>query len=261
MREIFEPIRDHYSFAQPIQELAAQVEFFSESVVNSQHFTVEMFPSWTPTMYINLGRSYHISLDKSVHSIASDADILVLRDCKTIRHNAPGDRIFTIKFRPGGLENILGVSQLQLTRRIVPLSHVLPPVIIDQIKKCNSLYDRKATVENFFVSMFNNRKADHYLNLVRDIITTYQANGMIHNVSQLAERYFVTSRSINRYFHRVIGTSPKDYFSVLRAREALQVYALQEKPFDPCSFGYYDASHFYREASRFTGLPLKVLKS
>lgn len=261
MREIFEPIRDHYVFAEPCEALTAQIEFFSESIVNDYDFSVEMFPSWTPTMYINLGPAYRITLQDTIHPVDTDSDILVLRDCKTIRHNNPGDRIFTIKFRPGGLEQVLGFSQVQLKRKLVSLRQVFGPAFLDEIKRGSSLLDRQTIVEQYFMTQMKKSESDHYINLVRDIAQQYEGNRMSFNVSQLSEKYFITSRTINRYFHRVVGTSPKNYFSILRAREALQVYTKKDHAFDPCNFGYYDASHFYKEAATFTGLPLRVLKN
>lgn len=255
MKEIFDPIRDHYTFAQPFGELANHIDFFSESIVNDREFTVEMFPSWTPTMYINLGNPYQISLHTSTWNVHADGDILVLRDLPTTRHNQPGDRIFTIKFHPGGLEAILGISQVQLKGKLVPLHQILPANVIDQFKSSHTFDVRRQIAEVFFLDKYHKRGTDHYLTFVQDLTDTYHQTGLQLKVSQLAEKHFVTSNSINRYFHRVIGINPKGYFSILRARTALTAYASGHE-FDACSFGYYDSSHFYREAVKFTGTHL-----
>ncbi|MBS1503041.1 MAG: helix-turn-helix domain-containing protein [Bacteroidetes bacterium] len=72
----------------------------------------------------------------------------------------------------------------------------------------------------------------------------------------MAERMFVSSKTINRYFNRVVGISPKSYFSILRARTALTSYVIHKKDFNPYEFGYYDMSHFYKEVVGFTGKKL-----
>lgn len=259
LKEIFDPIRDHYTFAQPCGELANHIDFFSESIVNDSAFTVEMFPSWTPTMYVNLGNPYRISLHTSTWDVKADADILVLRDVRTTRHNQPGDRIFTIKFKPGGLEAVLAISQVQLRGKMVALHHILPACVIEQLRNSPTFDARRQVAEAYFLGKHCERTTDHYLTLVKDLTQTYQQTSLLLNVSQLAEKHFVSSKSINRYFHRVIGISPKGYFSVLRARTALTAYAASEE-FDPCAFGYYDSSHFYREAIKFTGTPLSNRK-
>ncbi|KAA0993358.1 helix-turn-helix domain-containing protein [Dyadobacter aurulentus] len=255
MREIFDPIRDHYTFAQPCCELADHIDFFSESVVNGFEFTVEMFPSWTPTMYINLGSTYRISLNNSAFAIDRDMDILVLRDLHTTRHNLAGDRIFTIKFKPGGLEAILGISQVHMKGKVIPLRFILPMHLIEQLKNSLSFATRSKIMEEYLIAKHEARLTDHYLTFVQDLTETYQNTHLQLNVSQLAEKHFVTPKSVNRYFHRVIGISPKGYFSILRARTALTAYVKREE-FDPAKFGYYDSSHFYREAAKFTGVRL-----
>jgi AraC-like DNA-binding protein len=250
LKEIFDPIRDHYTFAQPCGELANHIDFFSESIVNDSEFTVEMFPSWTPTMYINLGNPYRISLHTSTWDVHADTDILVLRDLPTTRYNLPGDRIFTIKFHPGGLEAILGISQVQLKGKLVPLHQILPASVIGQLKDSSTFAARKQVAETFFLEKHQKRESDHYLTFVQDLTDTYHQTHFQLNVSQLAEHHFVTSKSVNRYFHRVIGINPKGYFSILRARTALTAYAASQE-FDPCAFGYHDSSHFYKEAVKF----------
>lgn len=258
MKEIFDPIRDHYTFSQPSAELAKHIEFFSESIVNDSEFTVEMFPSWTPTMYINLGNPYRISLHTSTWDVHADGDILVLRDLPTTRHNQPGDRIFTIKFQPGGLEAILGISQVQLKGKLVPLHQILPADMIGQLKSSPNFKARRQAAELFFLNKYQKRETDHYLTFVQDLTETYQQTHLQLNVSQLAEKHFVSSKTINRYFHRVVGINPKGYFSILRARGALTAYAASHE-FDPCAFGYHDSSHFYREAVKFTGTHLSSI--
>jgi len=69
----------------------------------------------------------------------------------------------------------------------------------------------------------------------------------------MAEKMFVSSKTINRYFNRVVGLPPKNYFSILRARNALTAYVNHKQEFTPYDFGYYDMSHFYKEVVNFTG--------
>ena len=76
------------------------------------------------------------------------------------------------------------------------------------------------------------------------------------NTGEMAEKMFVSSKTINRYFNRVVGISPKSYFSVMRARMALTQYVNHKSNFTPYDFGYCDMSHFYKEVVRFTGKKL-----
>jgi len=261
MVEIFDNIRKIYTFSEACPELVEHIEFFSESSfeatkkhIAGQHFSVKMFASWTPTFYINLGAPYVISVGSKQYSIRADQDILILRNSIVERYNTPSDNIFTVKFHPGGLEAVLGISQLKCVNQLVDSSEILPQKLLRQIKQPITFEERCALIQQFMLDSFAGRmRHDHYLQFVRDCVENYASTGMQLNTSEMAERMFVTSKTINRYFNRVVGISPKSYFSILRARTALTHYVHQKPDFSPYDFGYYDMSHFYKEVVNFTG--------
>jgi AraC-like DNA-binding protein len=261
MTEIFDDINKIYQFSKPCEKLAEYIEFFSESsfentsqFIGRQPFSVRMFPSWTPTIWINLGAPYLLQMSGRTFPVQQDDDILVLRNVTVTRQNLPSDHIFTIKFFPGGLETILGINQPGLINRIVNVSDIMPGTLIQRIKKKSAFEGRMVLLEEFFIQQLKKQTAkDHYIKLVTDSIDFYCAPGMKYNTSEVAEKMFVTSKTINRYFNNIVGTSPKKYFSIIRARKALAFYRADKKTFDPGEYGYYDMSHFYKEVVNFTG--------
>jgi len=261
MVEIFDNIRKIYTFSKACPELAEHIEFFSESSyeetkkhIAGQHFSVKMFASWTPTFYINLGAPYIISIGDKQHFVGADEDILILRNSIVERYNTPSDNIFTIKFHPGGLEAVLGISQIKCIDKLVDLRHILPPKLLRHIKQPITFGERCALMQQFLLEIFaKTKQEDHYLRFVGDCIERYGQSDMQLNTSEMAEKMFVTSKTINRYFNRVIGIPPKNYFSILRARTALTSYVTTKQDFSPYQFGYYDMSHFYKEVVNFTG--------
>jgi AraC-like DNA-binding protein len=264
MIEIFDNIRKIYTFSNACPELTDHIEFFSESSIESTekyignaNFSVKMFPSWTPTFYINLGAPYLITVGQQLHHIKASQDILVLRNSIVERYNSPSDNIFTVKFYPGGLEAVLGISQLKCVDRMVDLNTMLPAKLLERLKQPISFMERYELMQQFLLKSFNERQQkDHYLQFVRDCIDNYDITAMQMNTSEIAEKMFVSSKTINRYFNRVVGISPKNYFSVMRARMALTHYVNHKHNFTPYDFGYYDMSHFYKEVVRFTGKKL-----
>lgn len=264
MVEIFQNIRKIYDFVIPCEELKDYIKFFSESSLSktkqyfeNQCFTVKMFPSWTPTFYINLGANYYINLNDKRYLIGEDEDILVLRNNVVERCNQPTDNIFTVKFYPGGLEAILGLNQIKFIDRVIKLNQILPDNLLAQIKQPISFEERIELMQQYLLSAYRkNNNKDHYLNMVSNAIGEYQATGMELNTSAVAERLFISSKTINRYFHRVIGITPKNYFSVLRARTGLTEFIKNKDSFVPFNYGYYDMSHFYKDVMKFTGQKL-----
>lgn len=260
MIEIFENIREIYKFTVPCGELLPFVEFFSESSAEKcdlyfdrGHGSVTMFESWTPTFYINLTGGYVIDVAGRRHSIDDDQDILILRNGTVMRHNRPEDRIFTVKFYPGGLEAVLGMNQAKMVDQVILLDRILPLRLLGKIKSALSFEARVHMMEAFLRAAMQGKVADHYSNLVREAIGEYTATGMQLNTSEMAERLFVTSKSITRYFNRVVGVPPKRYFSVLRARTALTAMVADRTDFKPWDYGYYDPAHFYKDVFKFTG--------
>ena len=261
MVEIFQNIRKRYQFSTPCEELVSAVEFYSQSIADCsvQHLTVDsssvkMFPSWTPTFYINLGAPYAIDLKNSRYHVKGDEDILILRNANVTRHILPADNIFTVKFNPGGLETVFGLNQAPVIDQIIHLHHILPVQLLQRIKQPISFEERVAIMESYLLGAYVKRSnPDHYVSMVNDCIGEYRAAGMQLNTTKVAERLFISSKTIYRYFNRVIGTSPKNYFSILRGRNALTAFINDSENFIPMDYGYYDLSHFQKDMVNFTG--------
>ncbi|MES2109551.1 MAG: helix-turn-helix domain-containing protein [Bacteroidota bacterium] len=267
MVEIFNDIRKIYQFYQPCDELARHVEFISESMPGTAEnigredipplfSSVKMFPSWTPTFWINLGPRYYLFAGNVTRIVQSTDDVLLLRDAAVERLKQSNDHIFTVKFRPGGLEAVLGISQPKLAGQVVNLNEILPPAFLQKIRQPMAVAERVAMMQQFLLSSYKNKTEDYYLKFVAGCIENYSAADMQLNTSQVAERMFVTSKTINRYFHKVVGLSPKNYFSIMRTRTALTAWVNQKEQFTPYDFGYYDMSHFYKDVVKFTGQKL-----
>lgn len=261
MVEIFDNIRQLYNFSAPRPELADYIEFFSESSAeetarhaNNKRFTVKMFTSWTPTIWINLGTPYDLVAGQMCYPVNASDDVLLLRDSIVERRNLPSDYIFTVKFFPGGLEAILGINQTAFISKIIALKDILPPLLIHKVKTAGAFGERMNLLQDFFLWQHaKQREKDHYIHIVKDSIDLYATNRMQYNTSEVAEKMFITSKTINRYFNNFIGASPKKYFSILRVRSALTAYVAGSRTFSPCDYGYHDMSHFYKEVIKFTG--------
>lgn len=261
MVEIFDNIRKIYQFSLPCAELASYIEFFSESSPEATQsfagntcFTVKMFPSFTPTFWINLGSPYYLTLGNKRFLVPAGKDILLTRDSIAERYNEPTDHIFSVKFFPGGLESVLGIDQSCMAGKLVQLQDVLPAAFIMRIKKAGGFDVRKKLLEEYLLAQMKIKKTrTHYIELVGKTIALYEGGNMKYNVDELSERLFITSKTINRYFTKVVGITPKRYLSIVRSRTALTAFVADKKKFDPAVFGYHDMSHFYKETMRFTG--------
>jgi AraC-like DNA-binding protein len=241
MVEIFDNIHKIYQYQAPCGELADYIEFFSESspqatkeyIVN-EHFNVRLFPSWTPTFWFNLCSPYQLLIGGKRYSVGSGDDVLLLRNSIVERYNLPTDHIFTVKFSPGGFEIIFGIKQGTLGDRPINLATILPAQLIRQMKRVDNFEERTYLMQIFFLSRIKNHtNQKHYFKTVHRAIETYHISNMEYNSSEVAKELFATNKTMYRYFNQVVGTTPKNYFSVIRVRRALQNYVANKPDFSP----------------------------
>jgi AraC-like DNA-binding protein len=261
MTELFQNIRGLYKFKAPSEELKNYIEFFSESnheatkqIVNGRAFSIKMFQSWTPTFWINLGPSYNLVMGGTVRQIKAHSAIAVTRAVTAERLNHFSDHLFTVKFYPGALNTLLGVDQAKIHSGLAELTELLPYSLVQQIISAGCFEQRISLTEQYLLQKIRVKTSnDHYSTLVMQTIGFYNENGLKFNVNELASKAFTSSKTITRYFERVIGISPKQYLESVKVRTALPLFLADRKNFDPTEFGYYDKSHFYRSVVRFTG--------
>ncbi|AXY72595.1 AraC family transcriptional regulator [Paraflavitalea soli] len=266
MVEIFDNIRKLYQFSAPCPALAAYIEFYSETSpeamrhhVGEAPFTVKMFPSFTPTIWLNLGTPYQLRNGQQLHLVDEHTDILLLRSDIVERRNLPTDNIFTVKFNPGGFEAVFGIAQTRIGHDVVNVNEIIPATILRKLKRLNNFDSRLSFLEQFLLDKLAATKAQvHYLQSVQQVIQTFCASGMQLNNQELANRQHLTEKTMYRYFMQAIGTNPKNFFATLRARTALTDYISHKDGFDHLMYGYYDLSHFYKDVVKFTGRRLST---
>ncbi len=269
MVEIFDNIRKLYRFKDACAELRPFIQFFSETSldatcfhITSETFTVKLFPSYTPTIWINLGAPYQLANGDKSYSIHSGMDILILRNQIVERRNLPTDNIFTVKFNPGGFEAIFGIEQHRIESAVVDATTILPPAMLQKLKRLACFDDRITLLQNHFLHLRQKRIADLYpYEKVCHSLQMYNECNMGLNNQQVADHLALTTKTLNRYFKRLIGAPPKTYFAIVRARAALTAYVSDKEVFSPTDYGYYDKSHFYKDVMKFTGKRLAAEQS
>ncbi|PSR51949.1 AraC family transcriptional regulator [Adhaeribacter arboris] len=264
MTEIFDDIRKLYLFRTPCPELMDYIEFFSETSLEATHhyiqeerFSVKLFPSFTPTIWLNLGAPYQLLNDSSLVKVDQAADILVLRSTTLERKNFPTDNIFTIKFLPMGFEAIFGYSQATIGTSVINAHDLLGSDVIQKVKGLPTLNDKALFLEDLFLAKLQkNFPNQFYVATIQKAIALFSQSSMEAKLQELAGQLHVSEKTFYRYFQKAIGTNPKDFFLVTRCREALSVYKKNKHSFSPYDFGYYDFAHFSKEVKRFTGAHL-----
>jgi len=269
MKEIFDDIRKLYIFREACPDLRGYIEFFSETsleatrqFIHTDRFSIKLFPSYTPTIWLNLGSPYQLLNKNRSFEVGKSRDILVLRSTILERINLATDNIFTIKFKPLGFESIFGFSQARIGCAILPAKEVLGTDIIRKIKNLETLSEKVALIESFLLAkLHHNRKNGFYLTYVKQSIESFSASGMDLKLSGLANQLCISEKTLYRSFSKAMGTNPKKFLVLTRCRAALTAYKKSSSGFSALDFGYYDFAHFSKDVKSFTGSNLTSIMS
>lgn len=165
----------------------------------------------------------------------------------------PGNHFFGIKFRVSPVIFEKKVDFSEYHGFIFPLSYLLDQNAIDKVKKAGSFDERVNILSGYFLSVLANYEGSlHPVNIVSETLEQcFQKNEFTVSIEKLAERYNISSRTLQRYFEMCTGISSKQALQVMRIRKATAHLANSPQTFHYSLYGYYDHSHFYKHLKQF----------
>ena len=91
--------------------------------------------------------------------------------------------------------------------------------------------------------------------VVSDIMNEMRQEDFFDNIENIASRYDITSRYLQKLFLQYTGLTPKLYSKINRFQKSLRLVSKQDMPLTSIAYdcGYFDQSHFIREFKSFTG--------
>jgi AraC-like DNA-binding protein len=112
--------------------------------------------------------------------------------------------------------------------------------------------ERFAIVEQFLLSQLKEYQPDYLIaDAVRQIRKT---NGEIR-IKDLVASLHISQDSFEKRFRRIIGTSPKQFSSIIRFRNLIDNYTPASSLTNMAyAAGYFDQAHFIKDFKSFTGL-------
>ncbi|WP_315818503.1 helix-turn-helix transcriptional regulator [Paraflavitalea speifideaquila] len=93
------------------------------------------------------------------------------------------------------------------------------------------------------------------LAVVNDIMNELKQPDFFDNLENVASRYGITSRYLQKLFLQYTGLTPKLYSKINRFQRSLQLITQNDTSLTSIAYdsGYFDQSHFIREFKSFTG--------
>lgn len=250
---------NNYYRVPPPAALSLFIDFFWETRFDElwekypKGFSDAQFPNIGYTYIINLGTPFIMQVGDRKLSMKTDGFLPRYNPIECF--HKPGNHLFGIKFRisPVLLKKKINFSEYR--EYMYPLSYLLEPSIIEQVKTAPNFEERIDILSNyFFGELARYEDSAQAVNIVRAIIDDcFQQNRFTDSVETLASQYKISSRTLLRYFEMCTGVSCKQALQVMRIRKATSHLVNDPDTFDYLAYDYYDHSHFYKHLKQFLG--------
>lgn len=253
-REHFE---QNYHRRSPAGELSYFIDFIWETKFDAlwdQHpggFSDVLFPNIGYTYLINLGTPFVMQVEDKKFEMKTDG--FLPRPNSIECHHQRGNRLFGIKFRISPVLAQKKVNFAEYKGYIFPLSYLLDQKVIDRIKQAKDFNDRFDIVCDHYNDLISGQQQSLQPAKVVSGIIDYclSKRDFTISVEDLAARYKISSRTLQRYFETCTGISSKQALQILRIRTAVNEIASSPDTFNYTNYGYYDYSHFNKHLKQF----------
>jgi AraC-like DNA-binding protein len=225
---------------------------FDEIFINHpEGFTDMLFPDVGYTYLINLGTPFTMQLDDDVFEIKRDAFLPRYKNV-TARHSV-GNKIFGIKFKVSPVIFEKKINFSEYTSYIFPLAYLIDYSIVEQVKQAPTFQKRMDILSTYYENIINKYSGSlKHVDIVTDIIKSSFDNNFKESIEDLAARYNLSPRTLQRYFEGTTGISTKQALQIMRIRKSVSAYVQSPDTFNPTTFGYFDYSHFYKHINQFS---------
>jgi AraC-like DNA-binding protein len=119
------------------------------------------------------------------------------------------------------------------------------------------LHDQLALLEAFLIKkVYTFQKKNSKFELVHNVVTEMKHEDFCDDIQDVAFRYGISSRYLQKLFLQYTGLSPKLYYKINRFQKSLILTNNKEESLTSIAYqsGYFDQSHFVRDFKFFTGL-------
>jgi len=165
-----------------------------------------------------------------------------------------------IRFHPYGAALFLQDDVSVFNDQVIDLKGVMGKSIedlYDKLQDAQGTPARIALVETFLLSrlsMFENRTKK--ATLVKLVMNELTRDDFFDNIENVAARYGITSRYLQKIFVQYTGLTPKLYSKINRFQKSLILIGRSDLNLTSVAYqsGYFDQSHFIREFKSFTGI-------
>jgi AraC-like DNA-binding protein len=168
--------------------------------------------------------------------------------------------MFGIRFFPHTASIFLHEEIEQFNNKVTDLKNVVGStagLLHSALLGTEALNRRVEIAEGFLLQrLSSSKKKISRIQLIGHIINELKQDDFFDNIENVASRYGITSRYLQKIFLQCTGLTPKLFSKIHRFQNSLLLVAKQNEPLTSIAYecGYFDQSHFIREFKSFTGL-------
>jgi AraC-like DNA-binding protein len=250
----------HYQEYKPSQALEAFIKCYytlvcqPESIVNDQAFATGCIE----VMFTLQGNPWQIQKDNAFADTSSVE--LWGQILKPLLFRASGPSVvFGIRFYPAAAAFLLKEDINQFNDQVIDLESVLGNSILElynQLQETQFVAQQINLVDAYLIKkMVAPSKIIDKIKLVQQVMGVMTQKDFFDNISNVAARYGITSRYLQKVFVQYTGLTPKLYTQINRFQNSLVLLGESNRSLTDVAYecGYFDQSHFIREFKSFTG--------
>tara|TARA_R110002073_G_scaffold128999_6_gene275247 strand:- start:7814 stop:8620 length:807 start_codon:yes stop_codon:yes gene_type:complete len=215
----------------------------------------KIIPDGYPELIFHYGDPYKINISGRWELQAKEIIAGQIRNYFFLE-NTGESKMFAIKFQPWALQELFQLEMSSITDHVIVIPNEMKVLLssIQEIVAGELDFEKKvAEIEKWFSEFLEDNKIqmDEKYKVVESIL---ENKGNIQ-LSEIQTQFNISERSLERYFKRYVGLSPKFYSRIIRFSHIFQL--VQEEAIDWADIvfkaGYYDQSHFIKNFKEFTG--------
>ncbi len=182
-----------------------------------------------------------------------------------VRQLVGKDRIFGIKFRPGAFYPFLRRPLSSMANASMPVTQVFPDAVDleREVLACSDETDMVQAATDFLVAKLP--ASDAHAERVRLIVEEIASDSSITRVEHLTARWNIHERTLQRFFDRYVGASPRWVIKRYRIYEALESVGQAARAGSAelaQNLGYFDQAHFTKDFRKLVGCsPSEYIRS
>ncbi|MBZ0315495.1 MAG: helix-turn-helix domain-containing protein [Anaerolineae bacterium] len=166
-------------------------------------------------------------------------------------------QVFGVKFKPASFYPVLQSSVAALTDHVIPLAQIFGPACQDLSRTIFALpddTDRITAMEGFLRAHLP--EPDATVCRINDMVDSIIRDREILKVEDVAARFNLGTRTLQRLFQQYVGVSPKWVIKRFRLHEAIERMTAGEAhdwPKLAVELGYFDQAHFIKDFKTLVG--------